>query len=160
MALLVAFTKSPRCRLSFSEWAFVYGSSTPMRSAGTPPSSLLNGSTKGMEPPQPMVTGSVPYPSRSALSAALNAGASVLVYHQLPAPSLWTCTLTPQGGSLVSASVRRFSTSFGSMSGTVRRPTRAQALSTMMLRASLRELAWIALTASEGCRQFISHGGG
>ena len=45
------------------------------------------------------------------------------------------------------------------MSGTVRTPTRAQALSQMMLRASLRELAWMALTASEGCRQFISHGG-
>ena len=37
-------------------------------------------------------------------------------------------------------------------------PIRAQALSTMMLRASLRELAWMALTAIDGCRQFISHG--
>ena len=45
------------------------------------------------------------------------------------------------------------------MSGTVRMPSRAQALSQMMLRASLRELAWTALIAIDGCRQFISHGG-
>ena len=60
MALFTAFSQSPRCRLSFSEWALVYGSSTPMSSAGTPPSSRANGSTNGMLPPQPMVTGSAP----------------------------------------------------------------------------------------------------
>src|SRR3954467_7932768 len=104
MALFVALVKSPRCRLSFSECAFEYGSSTPMSNAGTPPSSFENGSTKGIDPPQPMVTGSLPYPSRSAFSAALKAGASVDVYHQEPLPSLWTSTVTPQGGFLVSAS--------------------------------------------------------
>ena len=41
----------------------------------------------------------------------------------------------------------------------MRMPTRAQALSQMMLRASLRFEAWKALTASDGCRQFVSHGG-
>ena len=44
------------------------------------------------------------------------------------------------------------------MSGTSRMPTRAQATSLMMLRASLRLEAWIAFTASEGCHQFVSHG--
>ncbi len=34
MALFTAFSQSPRCRLSFSECALVYGSSTPMSSAG------------------------------------------------------------------------------------------------------------------------------
>ena len=37
-------------------------------------------------------------------------------------------------------------------------PTRAHAESQMMLRASLRVLAWMALTASDGWRQFVSHG--
>ena len=44
------------------------------------------------------------------------------------------------------------------MSGTVRMLTRAQALSTMMFRASLRELAWIAFTVKDGWRQFVSRG--
>ena len=39
-----------------------------------------------------------------------------------------------------------------------RMPTRAHADSQMMLRASFRLLAWMAFTAIDGCRQFISHG--
>src|SRR5947209_15585674 len=32
----IAFTQSPRWRLSFSEWAWVLGSATPMRMQGAP----------------------------------------------------------------------------------------------------------------------------
>ena len=45
------------------------------------------------------------------------------------------------------------------MSGTVRMPARAHALSQTMLRASRLLLAANAFTAMLGCRQFISHGG-
>ncbi len=44
------------------------------------------------------------------------------------------------------------------MSGTSRRPTRAQAASTTMLRASLRLEAWMAFTESAGRHQFSSQG--
>src|SRR5205814_7399851 len=51
----VAFSQSDRLRLSFSACAFVYGSSTPIISAGIPPSSRANGPTKGIDPPQPKI---------------------------------------------------------------------------------------------------------
>src|SRR5262249_39704877 len=79
--------------------------------------------------------------------------------HQPPSLSGVTSTAHPKGGSFFKAAISFSRTSLRSMSGTVRMPTRAQALSQMMLRASLRELAWMALMAIDGWRQFISQAG-
>ena len=156
-----AFSQSPRCRLSFSECALVYGSSTPMSSAGTPPSSRANGSTNGIEPPQPMATASRAVALLRARGTPPGTpGATDRCTTSRPRASAWTSTSTPHGAASFSASMSASRTRSASRSGTMRMPTRAHADSQMMLRASLRVLAWMALTAIDGWRQFISHGCG
>ncbi len=158
MAERTAAWKSPRCRLSFSEWAAERGSSTPTSSAGTPPSAFTKGSTKPMLPPQPMASGSRPKPFSSARKAAAKAGWETSVFQAGPWLWMWTFTSTPHGARERMASSRRRPTSAGSMSGTSRMPRRAQATSFTMLRASFRLEAWKAFTPSAGCHQFVSSG--
>jgi hypothetical protein len=55
-----AFVKSSRWSDSSSPWALDAGSSTPTRRQGAPPKASENGSTNGMDPPQPIAAGSRP----------------------------------------------------------------------------------------------------
>jgi hypothetical protein len=48
------FLQSPRCRLSFSEWALHGGSSTPTSRQGTPGRWSVKGCTNPIDPPAPM----------------------------------------------------------------------------------------------------------
>src|SRR5213593_674556 len=59
----IAFTQSPRWRLSFSEWAWVLGSATPIRMQGAPLRRSANGCTKPMVPPEPTMAVSLPKPA-------------------------------------------------------------------------------------------------
>src|SRR5690606_23750102 len=79
-----AFFKSLTSRLSFSPCAFVYGYSTPIRSAGAPPRASANGFTNGIDPPHPIRSGSTPYPFFIEESAASNAGPTGSIAHAVP----------------------------------------------------------------------------
>src|SRR3989338_5563063 len=112
-----------------------------MSRAGAPPSTLEKGPTKGIEPPQPMYTVERPKPLARASEAALKTWLSTEVVQAGLADSLANFTLTPQGACLSRCALRRLIESFGSMSGTMRRPTWHQADSLMILAQSLREEA-------------------
>ena len=137
-------------------WALLSVSSMPSSRAGAPPNSSASGPTKPIEPPQPIAAGFLPKPRSSAVIAASNAGPSGSVIHQLQMPCLRTDTLTPQGGSLVRKSVSCSSTSSGSMSGTMRQLTMAEALGSTWFDATLIELASWAITVTAGFRHVCS----
>ena len=66
----IAFSKSPRCRLSFAACARVSGSSTPVMSTSASGNASANIATKPIEPPTPISTASVPHASAYAARAA------------------------------------------------------------------------------------------
>ena len=91
----IAFTQSPRWRLSFSEWAWVLGSATPIRMQGAPLRRSANGCTKPMVPPAPTMAVSLPKPAFRAPRAAPKAGPSGSVVHHGVVPLIVAVTFTP-----------------------------------------------------------------
>src|SRR5579859_4612702 len=61
------FSNSARCRLSFSEWAFDSGSSTPVTRSAAPGNAFAKSNRNGMLPPCPMSIAFVPHAAPSAL---------------------------------------------------------------------------------------------
>src|SRR5438876_10265044 len=99
----IAFTQSPRWRLSFSEWAWVLGSATPMSMRGAPFRRSAKGWTKPIVPPAPTMAASLPKPALSAARAASNAGPSGSVVHHgvVPVTEAVTYAVGRLGGELL-----------------------------------------------------------
>ncbi len=150
------FIQSPRCRLSFSEWALQAGSSTPMRRQGTPPSRSAKGWTKPIVPPAPIMAVSFPKPAFRARRAASKAGPSGSVVHHGVVPLIRAVTLAPWGGFVVSFLTSRRPASFPSMSGTVRNERRARAASMIWFEEPWMGRASKAITVREGRVQSFS----
>src|SRR6185436_2574830 len=127
------FLKSPRWRLSFSEWALQGGSSTPVSRQGAPPRRSEKGCTNPIDPPAPIMAASFLNPALRARRAASNAGPSGSVVHQGVLPLILAVTSTPNGGCLVSFFTSCSPALRPSMSGTVRKLSRARAESTIWL---------------------------
>ena len=149
--------KSPRCRLSFSEWIADCGSSTPISRHGTPPSAIENGLTKPIEPPAPIIAASRPNPARSARRAASNAGPSGSVVHQRAVPLTLAVTRAPAGGRAVSRRASSAPARRSSMRGTVRSDSRARAASITWFEEPASGCASSAITVSAGRVQSRSH---
>jgi hypothetical protein len=91
----IAFTLSPRCGLSFSEWAWVWESATPIKMQRAPLRRSAKGCTKPIVPPVPIMAASLPKPALSAPRAASKAGPSGSVVHQGMVPVTVAVTFTP-----------------------------------------------------------------
>src|SRR5262249_22237559 len=155
----ISFFQSPSCRLSFGAWALLAGSSIPSNRAGAPPNNSAKGPTNPIVPSQPMASGSLSNPFRSAPIAASNAGPFGSVIHHLTgAVTSLITTSTPQGGLAVRCAFRSWSTSAGSWSGTIRQLTTAWAVGNTWLDAPLIELASWAITVTAGRRHVCSYG--
>src|SRR5439155_15296164 len=145
-----ALSNSPRCRLSFSEWALPSGSSTPVRRSAASGYALASAGTNGIDPPAPMSTGGPPHAPWHAFRNASNAGPRASTRYGAPAPPGITRRSAPQGAFASRCFVRASMARAGSSPGARRRLTLARAEGTSWFVASLILGASIPSTETEG----------